>query len=368
MGNSNQQPGQRAGGGLATLLQDCFCCGLLLVDEAGKLQLVSAEACQALGIANDLQGAHYRELPDGIASVLDQVRGTGETVRNLRVQLQTRESDLVWLSISVISFSDGKPPALAVLLKYVATAGKLEPDLRHLDRLATLGTMAASSAHEVKNALVAVTTFIDLLIEKNQDAELAGIVRSEMGRIGSIIGRMLKLAGPIQGEFTRLRINEVVERSLRLVAPQCEKRLVKVVKNLDASNRSLQGSEDALQQAFMNLFVNAIDAMAHGGTLSVSVCIGEANAPDTPRGRIRISIQDSGPGISSENVSRLFEPFFTTKPHGTGLGLSITRRIVEEHGGSISVESHSGTGTCFHVLLPMIESDLGDTPNASRRN
>ena len=365
MGNSNQQPGQRARGGLANLLQDCFCCGLLLVDEAGKLQLVSPEASQALGIVNDLPGAHYRELPGGIASVLDQVRDSGETVRNFRAQLQTRESDLAWLSISVIPFSVAKPPALAVLLKYVATAGKLEPDLRHLDRLATLGTLAASSAHEVKNALVAVTTFIDLLLEKNQDAELAGIVRSEMGRIGSIISRMLNLAGPTQGEFTRLRIDEVVERSLRLVAPQCERRLVKVEKNLSLSAQSLMGAEDALQQAFMNLFFNAMDAMAHGGTLTVGAGVVEAGAGGGPQGRIRISIQDSGPGISPENISRLFEPFFTTKPHGTGLGLSITRRIVEEHGGSISVESHSGKGTCFHVLLPMLEPDLGDTCNAS---
>ena len=365
MGNSNQQPGQRARGGLANLLQDCLCCGLLLVDEHGKLLLVSPEASRALGIVEDLHGAHYRQLPGGIVSVLDQVRGTGEAVRNFRAQLQTRECDLAWLSLSVIPFSDAKPPALAVLLKCVATTGILEPDLRHLDRLATLGTLAASSAHEVKNALVAVTTFIDLLLEKNQDVELAGIVRSEMGRIGSIISRMLKLAGPTQGEFTKLRIDEVLERSLRLVAPQCEKRLVKVVKQLSLSNRSLLGSEDALQQAFMNLFFNAIDAMAHGGTLTVSAGTGEANAGDNPRGRIRISIQDSGPGVSPENISRLFETFFTTKPHGTGLGLSITRRIVEEHGGSISVESHSGNGTCFHVLLPMLEPESGTTAHSA---
>jgi nitrogen-specific signal transduction histidine kinase len=212
MGNSNQQSGQSARGGLANLLHDSFCCGLLLVDVAGKLELVSPEAAAALGIVNDLQGVNYHELPGGIAAVLDQVRSTGESLQNFRAQLQTQTSDLAWLSISVIPISENRPPALAVLLKYVTTAGKLEPDLRHLDRLATLGALAASSAHEVKNALVAVRTFIDLLLEKNQDAELAGIVRSEMGRIGSIISRMLVLAGPTQGEFTRLCINEVLER------------------------------------------------------------------------------------------------------------------------------------------------------------
>jgi signal transduction histidine kinase len=254
-------------------------------------------------------------------------------------------------------FSEAEPPALAVMLKYVTTAGKLEPDLRHLDRLATLGTLAASSAHEVKNALVAVRTFIDLLLEKNQDAELAGIVRSEMGRIGTIISRMLKLAAATQGEFTNLYINEVLERSLRLVTPQCEKQFVHVVKHLDHPALSLLGSEDALQQAFMNLFLNAMDAMAHGGTLSVSAGVEEpAPAGTGSQGRIHIAIQDSGPGICRENISRLFEPFFTTKPHGTGLGLSITRRIVEEHGGSIAVESPPGKGTCFHVLLPSLET------------
>jgi len=357
MGNSNQQLGQGARGGLATLLEECFCCGLLLVNEAGKLELVSPEASRALGIIKDLRGAHYRELPGSISAVLDQVRDSGKTLHDFRAKLQTKQCDWGWLAISVIPFSEANPPALAVLLKYVTTAGKLEPDLRHLDRLATLGTLAASSAHEVKNALVAVKTFIDLLLEKHQDAELAGIVRTEMGRIGSIISRMLKLASPTQGEFTSLRINEVLERSLRLVTPQCESQLVGIVKHLDHSPLSLLGSEDALQQAFMNLFLNAMDAMAQGGSLSVTTRVAEyAPAGTGSQGRIHITIQDTGPGISPENISRLFEPFFTTKPHGTGLGLSITRRIVEEHGGSVAVESPPGKGTCFHVLLPLLET------------
>jgi signal transduction histidine kinase len=365
MRNSIQQSGQSARGGLANLLHDSFCCGLLLVDETGRLELVSPEASEALRIVGDLQGAKYHELPGGIASVLDQVRNTGEPLRNFRAQVQASTSDLAWLSISVIPVSENRPPALAVLLKYVTAAGKLEPDLRHLDRLATLGTLAASSAHEVKNALVAVSTFIDLLLEKNQDAELAGIVRSEMSRIGSIISRMLKLAAPTQGDFTRLQIEEVLERSLRLVSPQCEKQHVSIVKHLAPSALSFLGAEEALQQALMNLFLNAMDAMAHGGTLSVSTTVAQADsAGASSRSRILIVIQDTGPGISPEHISRLFEPFFTTKAHGTGLGLSITRRIIEEHGGSIAVESHPGNGTCFHVLLPMLETGPGDSTNA----
>ncbi len=355
MDKSKHQVRQSAKQGLASLLQECFCCGLLLVDEAGKLRLVSPEAAQALRLKRDLLDADYHELPSPIAEVIDQVRSAGKIAPNIQAHIQDGHSDSAWLSVSIAPYSTAHPPALAVLIKYVATAGRLEPDLRHLDRLATLGALSATTAHELKNAFVAVQTFIDLLLEKNQDDDMAAIVRSEMKRISSILNRTLKLAGSPQGDFCPLQINEVLDRSLRLVVPQCEKHMVELVQCLAPDLPALSGAEHALQQALLNLFLNALDAMAHGGTLKVESAL--APACETGGGkRIRVTVQDSGAGINPEHLARLFDPFFTTKPHGTGLGLSITRRIVEEHGGSISVESHPGSGTAFHLFLPVHET------------
>jgi signal transduction histidine kinase len=355
MESPKRQVRQRAKHGLASLLQECFCCGLLLVDEAGKLRLVSPEAAHALGLERDLQDADYHELPTSIAEVIGRVRAADNITPNLHAQIQ-HGPDLAWLSVSIAPFSTARPPALAVIVKYVATAGKLDPDLRHLDRLATLGALSAATAHELKNAFVAVRTFIDLLLEKNRDDDLVAIVRSEMKRIGSILNRTLKLAGSPQADFCPLQINEVLEHSLRLVMPECEKHMVEVVQHLAPGLPPLSGSEHALEQALLNLFLNAVDAMVHGGTLKVgsglaAVQISEGEAAQ----RIEITVEDSGAGINPDHLARLFDPFFTTKPHGTGLGLSITRRIVEEHGGSISVESHPGSGTCFRVLLPVYQ-------------
>jgi signal transduction histidine kinase len=226
-------------------------------------------------------------------------------------------------------------------------APQLEERLARLDRLANMGTLAAVMAHEIKNSLVAGKTFIDLLLEKHPEAELAEVVRREMGRIDAIVSRMLKFGGPPRAGFGEVRLHDILDHSLRLVQPQLEDKAIALTRSFQAASDVMQGDDYLLQQAFVNLLLNALEAMGPHGTLSVSTAV-----VASPPNRLRVTIKDSGMGIAPADLARLFEPFFTTKPNGTGLGLPITRRIVLEHGGDITVESQPGKGATFVLLFP----------------
>jgi len=229
---------------------------------------------------------------------------------------------------------------------------QLEARLAQLDRLATLGTLAAAMAHEIRNALVPGKTLVGLLLEKHPDAELAGMVRRELGRIDAIVTRMLKFSGSAPVALGEVHLHEVLEHSLRLVQPQLEGKYISLSRSFLAAPDLVRGDEYQLQQAFVNLFVNALEATGYNGTLSVAT---ETRAPGGgDPAHLRVTIKDNGTGISPEVMGRLFEPFFTTKPHGTGLGLPIIRRIMREHHGDISVESQPGQGATFYIFLPAL--------------
>jgi signal transduction histidine kinase len=206
---------------------------------------------------------------------------------------------------------------------------------------------------------------VDLLAEKHQDAELAEIVRREMGRIDSIVSQMLRFAAPAKRTFSAVRLHEVLNHSLRLVQPQLQSKAIALSRSIRAAQDVVEGDDHQLQQAFVNLFLNALEAMEPHGTLTVATeTVETAAAPKGARQpggarQLRVTIKDTGPGISAENMGRLFEPFFTTKKGGTGLGLPITRRIIEEHRGVLQLESQPNQGATFSILLPMMEKDYG---------
>lgn len=229
---------------------------------------------------------------------------------------------------------------------------QIEERLAQLDRLATLGTLAAAMAHEIRNALVPGKTLVGLLLEKQPEDELAGMVRREIGRIDAIVTRMLKFSGSAQLNLSELRLHEVLEHSLRLIQAQLEGKYISLHRSFQAAVDRVRGDEYQLQQAFVNLLMNALEATGYNGTIAVAT--ETLAASDGAPARLQVTIRDNGSGIAPEVMSRLFEPFFTTKPQGTGLGLPITRRIIREHHGDLSVESQPGQGATYHIFLPVL--------------
>jgi signal transduction histidine kinase len=248
-------------------------------------------------------------------------------------------------------------PAAIAVLHDVTPAKRVEQNVLRADRLASLGTLAASMAHEIKNALVAVKTFVDLLRQHDPEPDLTEIVGREIRRIDSILSQMLKLAGPAKPSFVPLHAHDVLAHSLRLVQHQIEGKKVHLHRDFRATPDWIQGDEYQLQQAFINFFFNALEAMGPEGQLSVMTDLAVPDVTGTPARKsqsyFRLRIQDTGIGVPPENLDRLFEPFFTTKPNGTGLGLPISRRIIEEHGGTVAVQSELNKGTLLSILLPL---------------
>jgi signal transduction histidine kinase len=220
----------------------------------------------------------------------------------------------------------------------------LSANLRRLDRLANVGLVSASVAHEIKNGLVAISTFVELLVQKGDDKEMSDVVTRELQRINALVTQMLRFAAPKPAAMSKVHMHELLDHSLRLLEHQMQGRLISLKRDYRAVPDGIRADDSQLQQVFMNLLLNAVDAVGSNG----DVTVGTENAGE----HLLVFIRDTGVGIPQENLSRMFEPFFTTKKNGTGLGLAICRRIVEEHHGKIEVHSQPKQGSAFIVTLP----------------
>jgi len=227
-------------------------------------------------------------------------------------------------------------------------AAELQENLRRLDRLASLGLVAASAAHEIKNGLVAISAFAESLIEKSEDKELATVVRHELKRIDSLVTQMLRYAKPRPATLAPVTVHEVLDYSLRLLEHQMNGRQISLKREYHAEPGVVLGDEAQLQQVFMNLMLNAVESIHGSG--EVTVCTEQTTDHSGPK-KVRVHITDTGAGIAAEHLPRVFDPFFTTKKNGTGLGLAVCQRVAQEHQGFIEVRSEPGRGSTFIVSL-----------------
>ncbi|HUA65124.1 MAG TPA: ATP-binding protein [Alphaproteobacteria bacterium] len=225
-----------------------------------------------------------------------------------------------------------------------------EKNLEQLDRLANLGTLSAGIAHEIKNGLVPIRTFIQLMLEKSDDRDLAVSVERELKRIDSLISQMLRFAAPKPAAFAPVKVHDILEVSLRLLQHQINDKDISVTRDFKAVPGTVEGDEALLQQVVMNLLLNALEAMTVSGALTISTHV--TPPQDGGSSWLKIHVNDTGMGIKKENLKRIFEPFFTTKKNGTGLGLAISQRVVEEHHGRIDALSEAGKGATFIISLP----------------
>lgn len=342
---------------LAGVLRDCLASGIIIVDARQKIRAFNAGAERFTGVPSaQALNRDSNLLPAALRRVLNRVRASGKPVEDRQIALSTADGKIT-LRASAVPLQAGKARSgIALVLNDLVGARQFEQKLCRLDRLASIGTLSAGMTHEIKNALVSVKTFIDLLLDRNQDAELADVVRREMRRINSIVSQTLKFAGPARPTFSAIRLHDILDHSLRMVQPQIQVRLIALHRSFEAAQDIVRGDDYQLEQAFVNLLLNAVEAMSSSGSLSVATeLVSVPSAETMPREsvpHIRVTVADTGVGISPENMGHLFEPFFTTKENGTGLGLAIARRIVEAHQGRIEVKSEINKGTTFNVLLP----------------
>ena len=331
------------------LLHDCYACGLITVDHMGNITLLNPEAERVLQLpALPKPAVAASILPLPINALIHEVFQTGRPAANRKITLDPLKKTPTTLSVTAMPVAGELGISVVAMLNDCSVTVRLEHNLRRLDRLARVGTLSAGLAHEIKNALVAVKTFVDLLLEKNPDAELSETVRREIARMDGLVTHMLKFAAPPHPVLAGLHLHTVLENSLFMIHPRISAKLISVRREFRAGDDRLPGDESQLEQAFLNLLLNAVDAIGEEGAVHLTT-----DLVDTAAGRqVEIRIADTGAGIPAESAPQIFEPFFTTKPRGNGLGLAVTRRIIEEHQGGIRFESQPGHGTTFIVHLP----------------
>ncbi len=334
-------------------IDDWLVSGVIVIDARLRIIHASEQASRVLGMGPIRA---FDRLPRQLQTLATKTSSSGRSIANQQVRLATSGNSPLTLIVSALPLGPaGTPQSVALVISQLSSANLMEEGCRQLDRLANIGVLSAGLAHEIKNSLVASKTFIDLLLEKHEDAEMVSLVRRELGRVHAILDQMLSFSRPTRNEFGQVHLHEVLDHSLRLVQHQLDQKGIKLTRAYGATPDVLTADNAQLEQAFVNLFLNALEATGPHGALTITTDLTvrktkASRASTAPE--FRITIQDTGSGVAPQNIDRLFTPFFTTKPHGTGLGLPITRRIIEDHSGMITVQSALNKGACFQIVLP----------------
>jgi signal transduction histidine kinase len=241
-------------------------------------------------------------------------------------------------------------------------AGSLKDQMYKMQRaeqMTTFGQMAAGLVHEIKNPLAGIKAAIELMAEEitlsAENKDILTLVISEVRRIEALMKSLLDFARPPKPQFMQVNLNHILEGTLDFLTrqpsfSQNKKKPIAIVQNLDARLPEIVADPQQLRQIFINLLLNAHEAMAQEGNITIKTSHDSSDA-------IEIAISDTGKGINKDLLEKIFQPFFTTKPKGTGLGLAISKQLVEQHGGTISVENNPDGGATFRIKIPITQPE-----------
>lgn len=266
------------------------------------------------------------------------------------------------ISANLLELGDHK--YILAIDRDISARKEAEEKMQRAEQLKMVGELAAGLAHEIKNPLSGIKLSIEVLSNEpympEEDRGVLVLVIDEIRRIESLIQGLLSFARPPRPRFVETDVNEVISGVSGLVsqnqfhAPEAS-RTIAVVKDFDTRLQMITADPMQLKQVFMNLILNAVDAMREGGTLTMKTLF------DAAAQVVRVEISDTGKGISAAVMDKIFHPFFTTKSKGTGLGLAISKRLIEDHGGRISVENNASGGATFKISLPVTQSERSHT-------
>jgi PAS domain S-box-containing protein len=270
-----------------------------------------------------------------------------------KMSMENRLGTRLIVNLSLIPMQDpivGNSGSLLVI-DDISEKVHLEDQLLQVEKLSSIGLLAAGIAHEVNTPIAGISSYTQMLLKETPETDrrkkILEKIEKQTFRAAEIVSGLLNFSRLSNSEFRDLDVNQLIEDSLALLSHQLESNNIRIDSQFDLSLPPVYGNTGKLQQVFVNLFLNARDAMPAGGELAIHTGMYESMAV--------IDISDTGIGISEDNIRRIFDPFFTTKSigKGTGLGLAVSYGIVQEHGGGIFVDSSSGKGTHFRVKLPV---------------
>jgi len=333
--------------------------GVLAVDLLGTIDAWNSRMEQLIGVTQpDAVGKPFSQLLPQDLVLEIEARGDEEQVTGIYKHRLVHAGRSVVLNVSITPLvgKSGERIGRLMLFDDVTQRERMEEQMSQTEKLTSLGLLAAGVAHEVNTPLAVISNYIQMLAKQMPDGDprhaiIEKIVKQTF-RASEIVNNLLNFSRTGPGELSDVDVNHVVEETLSLVSHPLKTSQIQVVKQLGSALPPVRGSANKLQQVFLNLFLNARDAMPQGGMLEVRTA--------AHNGSVEIEVVDTGNGISREHIHRIFDPFFTTKPggRGTGLGLSVSYGIIKEHAGKIDVRSTPGRGTSFHVEFPAVRKAL----------
>jgi two-component system NtrC family sensor kinase len=333
--------------------------GVLAVDLEGIVESWNTRMEQLFGVTRqDAVGRQLRSLlPEELASEI-AARGDAEQITGIYKQRLHHQGKALTLNVSITPLVSKSAERIGRLLLFddVTQRERMEEQMSQTEKLTSLGLLAAGVAHEVNTPLAVISNYIQMLAKQMPDGDprqsiIEKIVKQTF-RASEIVNNLLNFSRTGAPEAVDIDVNRVVEETLSLVSHPLKTSQIQVVKHLGETLPAVRGSANKLQQVFLNLFLNARDAMPGGGLLEVRTA--------AHNGSVEIEVVDTGAGIPREHIHRIFDPFFTTKAsgRGTGLGLSVSYGIIKEHSGKIDVRSTPGKGTSFHVEFPAVRKSV----------
>ena len=322
--------------------------GLILFDKQKKLILTNGEGELILArIPND----RGLPVPSFLTGFLEEMEQTGSTMEK-ETDIPAEDDKTVSLELigTPLHEENGTVMGYLFLVRDITEILSLRKEKDRNQRLATVGSLAAGIAHEIRNPLSSIkgfaTYFKERYKDRKDDGEIADVLIAEVERVNRVITQLLDFSRPVIMDRRNIPAKEIIERSLQKIESQITGRTVQIQRNLQDEQAAIWFDADKMEQVLLNLYMNALDAMPEGGTLTVSLAAQK-------NGMAQITVADTGCGIAPKDLSRIYDPYFTTKSTGTGIGLAIVHRILEFHNGRIHVESEEGQGTTVTLLLPL---------------
>jgi PAS domain S-box-containing protein len=334
--------------------------GILVLDLSGKVVRWNKALEGLYGVSREEALGHTLAdlFPVSFLDVLKASMGSdwwtrAESSDVTRMNLFNRrdENKVVKLQVAPFFSDSGENQGAIMIFEDITTRVEIEQQLQLREKMASLGLLAAGVAHEVNTPLTGISSFTQMLMDQTPESDgrvqLLEKIERQTERASKIVNSLLNFARQGRSDFISVDLNEVVGDVLSLLEHQLTRGRIKVRKELESDLPKVLGDENKLQQVFLNLILNAQEAMPSGGWLTIKTASNGA--------QVVAEISDTGHGISKEDVKRIYDMFFTTKKagrSGTGLGLAITYGIIQEHAGQIYVDSAIGNGTSFQIKLP----------------
>ncbi len=318
--------------------------GIILLDAGGRIQWINQTMQEMAG--KDITGIYCEEICSDCTVI-----GSYE-VDDMQTEILTNlfgmKDKYFQVTTAPVKGADGGTHGYIRLVQDITEMKKMEEQMMHSEKLASLGRLTAGITHEIGNPLTSVFSFVQILKEMEQDGfkkESLETIYFHISRIADILKQLSGFSKTPPVELKPWKVNTLIESSLSLIQYDKRAKDITIVRDLWTDMPELTTDGNQLSQVIVNIILNAVDAMPAGGTLTI-----RSRARDN---RIVIMFEDTGLGISKENISRIFDPFFTTKEKGTGLGLAVSYSIIKKLNGSLTVESEMNKGSKFVITLPM---------------